>query len=357
MIKGLKWTVQYCFVVINLIVVVAMIFCAYSYRLNSAEYPDFSYWGMIFPVFLFLSFAFILFWLVFKRRFMLLSIIGMLICADAIRTFCPINLPSSTPEGAIKVLSYNVMSFPDNDKVEWEDNIVFEYVRKSGADIVCLQEAGGVPYKVLHDLCDTIYPYIAVDTIIPKLHLMMMSKFPIVSMERINYESGTNGSVAYKIVKDEDTILVVNNHLESYKLQKKDKDDYETIIKNPKDEENEIRYDSLVSKLKSANVIRAAQVDSIAQFIANSGCKYVICAGDFNAPSLSYTHYRLTRLLNDAYTRSGCGMGFSYNQSGMYFRIDNILISENMKAYGAKVDDYSRMSDHYPIYAWLELLH
>lgn len=357
MIKGLKRTVQYCFVAINLIVVVAMIFCAYSYHLNSTEYPDFSYWGMIFPVFLCLSIAFILFWLVFKRRFMLLSIIGMLICADAIRTFCPINLPSSAPEGAIKVLSYNVMSFPDNDKVEWKDNIVFEYVRKSGADIICLQEAGGVPYKVLHELCDTIYPYIAVDTIIPKLHLMMISKYPIVSMERIDYESGSNGSVAYKIVKDEDTILVVNNHLESYKLQKKDKDDYETIIKNPKDEENEIRYDSLVSKLKSANVIRAAQVDSIVQFIAKSGCRYVICAGDFNAPSLSYTHYRLTRLLNDAYTRSGCGMGFSYNQSGMYFRIDNILMSENIKAYGAKVDDYSKMSDHYPIYAWLELLH
>ncbi len=357
MIKGLKRTVQGFFVAINLIVVMAMIFCAFSYRLNSAEYPECSYWGMIFPVFLLLSFVFIVFWLVFKRRFMLISIIGMLICTDAIRTFCPVNLPSSAPEGAIKVLSYNVMSFPDKDKVEWEDNIVLDYVRRSNADIVCLQEAGGIPYDVLHQLCDSTYPYITVDTIIPKLHLMFMSKYPIVSIERINYESCANGSIAYKIVKDEDTILVVNNHMESYKLAKKDKDDYETMIKNPEDEENEMRYDSLVSKLKSANQIRAVQADSIAQFIAKSECKYVICAGDFNAPSLSYTHYRLTRLLNDAYTRSGCGLGFSYNQSGMFFRIDNILMSENMKAYGAKVDDYSKMSDHYPIYAWLELLH
>lgn len=335
----------------------AMIFCAYSHRLNSMEYPECSYWGMVFPVFLCLSFAFVLFWLVFKRRFMLISIVGILICAEAIRTFCPINLPSSVPKGAIKVLSYNVMGFPDHNKVEWKDNIVFEYVRKSGADIVCLQEATNIPQNVLHELCDSIFPYIAVDTIKPQLQLMLMSKYPIVSMERIDYESGTNGSFAYKVVKGEDTILVVNNHLESYKLQKKDKDDYKTIIENPEDEENEMRYDSLVSKLKSANKIRAAQADSIAQFIAKSGCKYVICAGDFNAPSLSYTHYRLTRLLNDAYTRSGCGIGFSYNQSGMYFRIDNILMSENMKAYGARVDDYSKMSDHYPIYAWLELLH
>ena len=39
----------------------------------------------------------------------------------------------------------------------------------------------------------------------------------------------------------------------------------------------------------------------------------------------------------------------------MYFRIDNILISENITPYKAKVDKSIRESDHYPIFCSLEL--
>lgn len=289
----------------------------------------------------------------------------MVLCADAIRTFCPLNLPSTIPDNAIKVLSYNVMGFGDHRGIEWEDNEIARYVRNSGADIVCLQEGNNIGANTLHQLFDSIYPYIVIDSIKNSVNLITLSKTPIIRGERIMYGSKSNGSFAHRVIWNDDTILVVNNHLESYKLQSKDKDDYKTIIRNiEKDirtlerterEEDEERYDSLISKIKAANYIRACQADSVAKYIENSGAKYIICMGDFNAPSLSYTHYRLTRSLNDAYTRSGNGAGFSYNRSGMYFRIDNILVSENIKAYGARVDDFSKMSDHYPIYAWLLL--
>jgi len=247
-----------------------------------------------------------------------------------------------------------VMGFAKESTVPWEDNVIMDYIVDSQADIVCLQEGNNAPMDVLHTLFDSIYPYILVDPIKPTLNAVLLSKYPVISSENINYESASNGSYAHKLLIGEDTVLVINNHLESYKLGNKDKDDYKTIIRHPKDEENDERYDSLVHKLQAANYIRAAQADSIFQYISQSTCKYVICVGDFNAPSLSYTHYRLTRLLNDAYTRSGNGVGFSYNQSGMYFRIDNILVSENISSYGARVDDYCKMSDHYPIYAWLK---
>ncbi len=359
--KGLKRLGQYCFACINLLVVAGMVLCGWSYRLNSHDYPDYSFWGMLFPFFLAAAIVFLLFWLVAGRRFMLISIVGMGICADAIRTFCPLNFPSKVPEGAIKVLSYNVMGFGDYKDVPWNENIVLDYILRSQADIVCLQEGNNLPLATMHQLCDSLYPHIVIDTVKTSMNLILMSKYPIVSTERIRYESQTNGSFAHKIVKDEDTILVINNHLESYQLKDQDKDDYKTIIRNLdnldelENKENEVRYDSLVSKIKRANYKRGPQADSIAQYIEQSHQKYVICMGDFNAPSLSYTHYRLTRLLNDAYTRSGNGVGFSYNRSGMYFRIDNILVSENIKTYAAKVDAYSKMSDHYPIYAWLLL--
>lgn len=355
MLRGIGKLVQYFLVAANILIVVALVLCSYTYRLNSHDYPDYSYWGMFLPIFLCASIFFLFIWLVIKRRFMLISIVGMLICADSIRDFFPVNFSSKIPEGAFKVLSYNVMGFGDVRDVPWDENIVLGYIRESGADIVCIQEMENIPEATLHQLCDSIYPYIGIDTIKPMLHLLLLSKYPIISSERINYESSTNGSFAHKVVKGNDTILVVNNHMESYKLQAADKDNYKSIIENPEGEDNEEKYDSLITKLKAANYIRATQADSIAKYIVHSDSKYVLCMGDFNAPVNSYTHYRLTRLLNDAYTRSGCGVGFSYNRSGMYFRIDNILTSENIKAYNAKVDAYSKMSDHFPIYAWLEL--
>ena len=59
------------------------------------------------------------------------------------------------------------------------------------------------------------------------------------------------------------------------------------------------------------------------------------------------------RNLKDAYTMSGNGPGLSYNRSGMYFRIDNIFISDSWKPYGATVDRSIKESDHYPIYCYL----
>ena len=345
---------QYFFIAINIVVVVAMNFCSYSTLLNSHTHPEYSYFGMFFPIFLVGSAAFIIFWLIFKRRCMLISLVGMALCGSNIRTYCPLNIPTAAPEGSIKVMSYNVMSFGKHDSIPWDENYIVQYINQSGADIVCLQEGGNTKGTTIFELFDSVYPYIAIDSVNKAPHLILLSKYPMLSGERIDYESKTNASYAHTLLVGGDTLLVVNNHLESYKLKDKDKNDYKTIIKDPEDQANEQRYDSLVYKLKKANAIRALQVDTVARYIEQNPCKYILCVGDFNDPSLSYTHYRLTRHLNDAYTRSGNGPGFSYNRSGMYFRIDHILTSPNITAYKTKVDTYSRMSDHYPIISHLK---
>ena len=50
---------------------------------------------------------------------------------------------------------------------------------------------------------------------------------------------------------------------------------------------------------------------------------------------------------------SGKGLGISYNQNKFYFRIDNILISPNLKAYNCTVDRSIKASDHYPIWCYI----
>ena len=79
----------------------------------------------------------------------------------------------------------------------------------------------------------------------------------------------------------------------------------------------------------------------------------IFVCGDFNDGSISYTHRILTQKLDDAFTQSGKGLGISYNQNKFYFRIDNILISPNLKAYNCTVDRSIKASDHYPIWCYI----
>ena len=59
------------------------------------------------------------------------------------------------------------------------------------------------------------------------------SRFPILSAHPVRYASLNNGSIAYKIKVNGDTLLVVNNHLESNKLTEKDKEVYREMMKDP----------------------------------------------------------------------------------------------------------------------------
>ena len=118
---------------------------------------------------------------------------------------------------------------------------------------------------------------------------------------------------------------------------------------------NDSRYGlrQLIRKLGEASAIRASQADSVARIITESHYPTMIVCGDFNDGSISYTHRVLTQELDDAFTQSGKGLGISYNQNKFYFRIDNILISPDLKAYNCTVDRSIKASDHYPIWCYI----
>ena len=218
---------------------------------------------------------------------------------------------------------------------------------------MCLQEAGGLGKAIdIGALEIDEYPYHSAEE---KKGIACLSKYPILSNNNISYSSESNSSYAVEILIGTDTVLVVNNHFESYRLNSTDKESYKELIKKPEEVNVEKSYDTLTDKLVAANAIRGPQVDSVATFIEKSHHKYIIACGDFNESPISYSHHRLTQILNDAYTRSGNGPGLSYNRHGMYFRLDHILISDNIESHKTVVDSSVDFSDHYPIYSYLTL--
>ncbi len=62
------------FIAINIIVIMAMNFCAYSSYLHPTYHPNWSFLGLAFPAFLILDTCFIVFWLIFKHKLVVLPI-------------------------------------------------------------------------------------------------------------------------------------------------------------------------------------------------------------------------------------------------------------------------------------------
>ena len=102
------------------------------------------------------------------------------------------------------------------------------------------------------------------------------------SVHRIAYESTTNGSLAVELLYGQDTVLLVNNHLESYKLTPEDKMKYKEIIKDPENGHAESNSRELVRKMAGASRLRGPQVDSVLNYVEKSGRRAVIVCGDVN---------------------------------------------------------------------------
>ena len=351
--------VAYLILAINAFFVGTLILSAYSPYLNPKLNPLSSGLGLAFPLFLVINIAFIIFWVFINYRYALVPLIGFLVCFPQIRTYIPFNSTTKTiPEGSIKILSYNVMNFSNLEKKDGK-NPILSYLVNSKADIICLQEynaAQNKKYLTEADIKKALkaYPYRSIHN--PEKggsQLACFSKFPILSARPIKYESTYNGSMQYTLKVNEDTITLINNHLESNKLTKEDKVIYEDMIKDPNAKKVKTGLRQLIRKLAEASAIRAVQADSIARLVASYKGGGIIVCGDFNDSPISYTHRVVGEGLNDAFVESGNGFGISYNQNHFYFRIDNILLSKNLKSYRCTVDNTIKSSDHYPIWCYV----
>ncbi len=348
--------------IVNAVCTGLMILVAFSPMFDPTVHPIRSTLGLAFPVFLVINIAFIIFWLIVYWKFALLSIAGLLICCLPLRTYMPFNISArKVPEQRIKFLSYNVMGFNHLVKKDGKNDIL-EYISQSNADIVCLQEyltSQNTKYVTDKDVFAALssYPYHHIQQIGEGKKsgnkIACFSRYPILSARMIPQESRYNGSVLYQILVEEDTITVINNHLESNKLTIEDKALYEDMIKSPEADKVKEGMRHLVRKLADASAIRAVQVQKVAKEIEATQTPYLIVCGDFNDSPISYTHKTLTKNLKDAFVESGNGLGISYNQNKFYFRIDHILISPNLKSYRCTVDRSIKESDHYPIWCYI----
>ena len=359
--RKMKWyakLVAYPLLLLNVAVCTVFVLCAFSQQIPAEKFPIVSLAGMAFPIMLGLVILFLLFWFIFYRRFCWLSVVTLLVCCSQTYTMFPINIRDvRPPKGALKVLSYNVLSINADEK-----NPILQYLADSKADIICLQEANAEMLKKYDQKASWIekYPYRTYR--MPRggtrdaRDISCISKYPILSLRNVSFPDTGNGYSCYTLDVKGDTVTLFNCHLQSFGLNDDDKSHYEDILNNPRESIPSTGTKGLIKKLRDANAKRSVQADSLARDIQRAlgtgdTPRTVIVCGDFNDSPISYTHYRVSRLLKDAHTLSGNGFGFSYNRNKMFFRIDQLFASPNLRPYGCRVDRSIKESDHYPIFS------
>lgn len=347
---------------INLIAILILIISAYSSYLDPEMFPILSNMGLGYPIILLINLSYIVFWIILKKKYIQYSLIGILITCPQLFIYAPFNLQNKDISSEkIKVISYNVMSFNALRKEKNGTNTILEYLKKSNADILCLQEynvSSNPKYVTQKDVNKALkdYPYKSINSIGGKNsgnRLAIYSKYPINKVDPIAYKSSYNGSVAYNLKIGKKDYLLINNHFESNKITREDKVVYERIINMSKKDQIVSDTKGLISKFVEASSIRQKQAKTVANYIKNSKLPYIIICGDFNDSPLSYTNKLLEENLDNAFVKSGKGLGISYNQNKFYFRIDNILTSKNLKAHNCVVDKSIKASDHYPIFCYI----
>ena len=344
----------------NIATVLIMLLTGYADRLYPPDHPLLSVLGLTFPVFLLLNLLFLLFWVVFKWRRLWIPIVGYLLAYPPIATYLPLNPRQEVPEGCIKVLTYNVCAYGGNYKYEDAFERIIDYLKEQDADIVCLQEDVDTWRRYAFLRFEKIYPYNDTTVICNTSESLngvgIHSRYPILRKERIDYPSSANGSVAYYLLRGKDTLLVVNNHLESTHLTAEDRTRYKDMLRGDIDSDT-ARAESMLlfDKLGQAAVLRAKAVDHIVDYInAHSQYPTIVC-GDFNDTLISYTRRSLARHLTDCFKQSGRGVGLSYNQKGFWVRIDHILCSSHFTPYNCEIDSKIDFSDHYPMVCSLKM--
>lgn len=355
------WKILHSFILtINFGVVLLLILCGHAYLIKPEHAVFSSFLGYAFPLLALVNLFFIFYWGVRLKFWILVSLFGFFLTLDSAKAWFPVHLKQEESTGkTLKVLTYNV-EFLNHGGAETSDSLnpIIAYIRDLEPDIICMQEVGmdfvnkgRFDKKTKNAL--KAYPYFASGEDEDRYSVVCMSRYPILRCHRIEYESQSNSSWVYDIKIGDDTIRVINNHLESNKLNREEKDEYSEIIHNVESSKITKVAGVLGNKVGKSTRIRGNQADVISKVIHEAPYKTIVC-GDFNDVPGSYTYRKIRSDMEDCWMEKGNGWGHTFHENLFLFRIDYILHTPDIRCVKTSVDRV-RFSDHYPIWANLQL--
>lgn len=342
---------------------------------NSNNWFAFTFFGLLFPVFLAAMVLWVLIVFLFYRKkfliFFLLIFVGYKNIGSVIAFNFSSDFNTVKKSEHIRLMTWNVQDFIDSQiYTDTPGNVrrdIFLFIKQMQPDILCLQDfsekdfkyyrcnmqevlkAGGFKSFVFNiDYEDTVHPHVKYGTAI-------FSKYPMLDSGRYKYPTKKfSESLAYVDVNvNNDTVRVFNTHLQSMYLKLQEaqealandfiKEEIPFLEKHRRYRERIVYYDK----------IHNTQANFIKPILNNCKYPFVFCA-DLNSVPSSYTYHTISRNLNDAFLLKGFGFGGTYDGFSPTIRIDVALTSKQF----SPVQYYSpqlKISDHFPVITDLKL--
>ena len=350
---------------LNILSALALLLSYLSAYISPVDFYGFAFLGLIYAFLLLINILFVILWLLLKSKRFLISLVAILVGWNFLTSFFQISFNKKVfehNEQELKILTYNVRVF---NRWNWskEKNLgmkAINYIKKTSADIVCLQEF----YSDKLNGKNTV-DSIKSNSTLANAHISFATRrartfnygiatftsYPIINKGKVKLKQDENFCIYTDLLIDKDTVRVYNLHLESIHLGY---DDYHLIENINKTDTIDVRgIRNILSKLKKGYQKRARQADVIAAHIETCQYPAIIC-GDFNDTPVSYVYKRLTNSLVDAFRLSGNGIGSTYINKYSTFRIDFVLHSDKLLSFNHKTPRIE-FSDHYPVMCSLKI--
>lgn len=324
------------------------------------------YWtlpGLAAPYLLLINIGFIVFWLLFRKWYFLLSLVTIIFGWNSVRNVFALGFNTGNPgEKLLKIMSYNVQNF---DLYNWTENEesrdnMLQLIKDQNPDIIAFQEFyteedeehfHNIKFLV-NELEYKHYHFEKTLTLKEKNHwgLAVFSKYPLDNKKRIPIE-GSRGNLITSCdieLPNQRQFRLFNVHLQSINFGRSDYQFFKKFdIQNPDIESSK----SILKKLRGAFAKRSKQADLLATHIQSSKRPVIVC-GDFNDTPMSYTYNTVRQGLRDSFLEGSFGLGGTYAGPLPSLRIDYILTDTMFSVQNFEVigEEYS---DHYPVSAIL----
>lgn len=256
------------------------------------------------------------------------------------------------------LLTYNITHGDDMREKDISRSSTFDYIMRTDADIVVLQELGSFsPEEVrlmpesMRDSLFAQYPHRLVND---KDKLSILSRFPVGYLGRSELnEYGAPTFALYRLNVRGRRLDIVNCHLTSYMLTDEERR-VVTGIKNSETAKESIEEfkGSILEKLKGSFRKRAANAAELRGVLDSISPETpLIVCGDFNDVPASWAYRTVMGAdMRDAYRETNFGPTVTFNRHLFLFHIDQILYRGPLEFLSVSRGRI-RSSDHYPLLA------
>jgi len=353
--------------ILNILFALALIASYISAFVSPEKFWYLAFFGLFYPFLLIINILFVIFWLLFRKFYFLLSLLCILGGLPFITRIVQINNPFHDKyyyqqkyhpgNTSFKLLTFNVRLF---NLYKWEagndaEAGIFSFIEREEPDIICFQEfytrdSSKISEQQVRNAlkkCKNSHIYYSLNKKkTSHFGIATFSVFPIVGSGEIKFPNTFNLCIYTDLQIGNDTIRVYNNHLQSIKFLKEDYGLLDTL-KLKYNEKQIIGVQRIVIRLRDAFKTRSKQVNDVTSHIQKSPHPVIVC-GDFNDSPVSYSYQTMRHHLKDAFIESGNGIGYTYRGKFPSYRIDFILYDPILRSYEYQSPKLE-LSDHLPV--------